>query len=100
VVAGAASLSGDTLCAKSDARTVKLYDVSGSRRGMIADVLRVPPLTGVPSRNTENQTGPSSIDDQASETCVGPASVTETSGFVGGVWSGGVVKLTALLYFE
>jgi hypothetical protein len=44
--------------------------------------------------------GPSSIDDHASDTCVGPTSVTVTVGFVGGVVSGGVVKLTELLFFE
>jgi hypothetical protein len=44
--------------------------------------------------------GPSSIDDQASETGVGPTSISETTGCVGGVVLGGNVKLTALLYPE
>ena len=34
----------------------------------MADVLRPPTEIGVPSLYTPNQTGPSSIDDQASET--------------------------------
>jgi len=50
---------------------------------------------------TVNQTcGPSSVDDQASETCADPTSVTETTGLVGGVTSGGSVKVTELLYPE
>ena len=100
VAAAAASLNGEKLLAKSDARTVKLYVVSGWSSGMTPAVSRTAYRTGVLSRNTEYQTGPSSTDDQASETCVGPTAVTETSGWVGGVWSRGVVKVTELLYFE
>jgi hypothetical protein len=44
--------------------------------------------------------GPSSVDDHVSAMWVGPTSVTETTGFVGGVVSAGSVKLTELLYPE
>jgi hypothetical protein len=57
-------------------------------------------MTGLPSWKTQAQTwGPSSIDDQASETYVGPTSVTETTGAVGAV-SSGRLTLRVLLYFD
>jgi hypothetical protein len=50
---------------------------------------------------TLNQTfGPSSVDDQESDTWVGPTSVRVTTGLVGGVVSRGKVKVTELLYPE
>jgi hypothetical protein len=101
VVAVAGSLSGDRFPPKSRACTLKLYGVTGSSSGMIADVLVLPWMIEVPFRNTEYQRwGPFSIDDQASETWVGPTSVTETSGFEGGIVSRGSVTVTALLAFE
>jgi hypothetical protein len=67
----------------------------------VADAFLDPCEMRLPFMKTVNQRfGPSSVDDQASETCVGPTSVSETTGFVGGVVSGGSVKLTALLYPE
>jgi len=43
--------------------------------------------------------GPSSVDGvQVSETCVGPTSVTESTGAVGGVVSRGSVTVTVLLF--
>ncbi len=51
--------------------------------------------------NTQYQTcGPSSVDDHASDTWVGPTSVAASVGCVGGIESAGNVKLTALLALE
>jgi len=60
----------------------------------VPEVFRPLCVTFVPFIKTANQTfGPSSTDDQASETCVGPTSVSETTGLVGGMVSGGSVNV-------
>ncbi len=65
------------------------------------DVFFDPCEIEVPFMKTVNQTfEPSSVDDHASETCVGPTSVSETAGLVGGVVSRGSVNVTELLYPE
>ena len=60
-----------------------------------------PCKTGAPFIVTVNQTfGPSSTEDHASDACVDPTSVTETTGLPGALVSRGSVKVTVLLYFE
>src|SRR5918994_1453253 len=84
------SLTGETLPPKSRACTVKLYVVSGWRGPNVPDVSFTLCRTGLPFMYTLNQTlGPSSTDDHARDTCVGPTSVTVTVGLVGDVVSRG-----------
>jgi hypothetical protein len=45
-------------------------------------------------------TGPSSVDDQDSDTCVGPTSVTVRRGTDGGFASRGRLTVTLLLSFD
>src|SRR6185503_1444707 len=101
VVTVTGSLIGELLPPKSKARTVKVCVDSGWSGPNVPEVSLTPCPTALPSMYTLNQTlGPSSTEDQASDTCVGPTSVTETFGLVGGVVSRGSVKVTELLYAE
>src|SRR6266540_4258660 len=98
VVTVTGSLTGEKFPAKSVACTVNVYVVSGCSGPKLPDVFFEPCRTGLPFIKTLNHTfGPSSTDDHASEICVAPTSVTETTGLVGGVVSRGSVNVTVLL---
>ena len=86
----------------------KVAGLNGERIGRlrlerpnVPEVSLTPCRTALPFMYTVNQTfGPSSTEDHANETCVGPTSVTETFGLVGEIVSAGSVNVTVLLYPE
>src|SRR6266508_3660781 len=101
VVMVTGSLNGEKLIPLSRAWTVKVYVVFGRRVLIVIEVIVPAQVTGTPSWKTWKKiTGPSSVDDHESDTWVGPTSVTETTGAVGGTVSRGSVTVTVSLRLE